>query len=70
MSCRYKQGSKRVARLALSVQKIEISGKDFQELFQNHATSIQLLYESKMAPFALNNNLFDAKIFQTILAGL
>ena len=27
--CLYKQGPKRVARLALSVQKMEISGKDF-----------------------------------------
>ena len=49
---------------------MEISGKDFQELFQNPAASIHLFYQSKMAPFALNNTLFDARIFNTILAGL
>ena len=44
LSCPYKQGPKRVARLALSVQKMEISGTDFQKLFQNPAASIQLSY--------------------------
>ena len=68
--CLYKQGPKRVARLALSVQEMEISDKDFQELFQNYAASIPLLYKSNMAPYALNNNLFDVRFFKTILAGL
>jgi len=32
------------ARMALSVQKMEIFNKDFKELFQNNAASDQLLY--------------------------
>ena len=40
LSCRYKQGPERVTILALSVRKMEIYSKDFQELFQNPAASI------------------------------
>ena len=35
---------KSAARMALSVQKMQIFDKDFKELFQNNAASNQLLY--------------------------
>ena len=32
------------ARMALSVEKMQIFDKDFKDLFQNNAASIQLVY--------------------------
>ena len=58
---------KRAARMALSVQKMQIFDKDFKELFQNSALSNELLYQSKIAPFAQRNISFDVLVFQTIL---
>ena len=41
--------------MAPLVQKMQIFDKDFKELFQNSALSNELLYSSKIAPFALRN---------------
>ena len=64
-----KAGALKSCQIGYICTKMKISGKDFQEIFQNHTAFTQLIYESKMALFAKNNNIFDAQIFKTILAG-
>ena len=51
-------------------QKMQIFDSDFKELFQNSGFSIQEVYWSKMAPFALMNTSFDVLVIKTILKGL
>ena len=59
-----KAGALKSCQIGYICTKMKISGKDFQEIFQNHTAFTQLIYESKMALFAKNNNIFDAQIFQ------